>query len=46
MHFFVDRLELCHVCFVLLLQIDDNRRVTSFAEKPKDAALQAMKVRT
>lgn len=26
------------------LQIDDNRRVTSFAEKPKGAALQEMKV--
>lgn len=28
-----------------MLQIDDNRRVTSFAEKPKGAALDAMKVR-
>jgi hypothetical protein len=28
------------------LQIDDNRRVTSFAEKPKGAALDAMKVRS
>jgi ADP-glucose pyrophosphorylase len=32
------------MCVVVVLQIDENRRVTSFAEKPKDAALQAMKV--
>lgn len=41
-------LLLCVPCCCLLLlvlsQIDDNRRVTSFAEKPKGPALDEMEV--
>jgi hypothetical protein len=41
---YIDRVWL--LCCCKLLQIDENRRVLSFAEKPKGDALKAMMVDT